>query len=177
MRFLPGSAARPSQPDPCSWWSAHASLSQARTGHARRVLLELLEQRLQFAAAAGAGFGIAQSQRLDGIEHDARNDEAGVQLVVGGHDVPRRVGGARGAQAFFIRLHVLLPILPLRDIRGRELPILFGRFDPLEKALALLVFGEMQEELDDACALARQVPLPFHNEPLTFAPTPSFLPY
>src|SRR5258708_35840773 len=120
MRFLPGSAARPSQPDPCSWWSAHASLSQARTGHARRLLLELLAQGLQFAAAAGAGFGIAQSQRLDGIEHDARDHESGVLLVVGGAAVPPGVLPAPGAPAFFIRLPALPPILPLPAIRGRK---------------------------------------------------------
>src|SRR5580704_9203442 len=145
MRFLPGSAARPSRPEWCCWWSAYASFKQSdRLPWAPcRLLLELLAQRLQFAAPAGTGFGITQSQPLDGIEHDVRHDEAGVHLVVRRHDVPRRVRGARGAQAFFIGLHVLLPILPLRDIRFGEFPILFGSFDPLEEALALLFFGEV----------------------------------
>jgi hypothetical protein len=56
-----------------------------------------LAQRSQFAAARSIGLRIAQLQRLNDVEQNTRHDEARVWLVIGLHDVPRRMAGARGA--------------------------------------------------------------------------------
>src|ERR1019366_9698876 len=45
---------------------------------------------LQFLPARLAGFGITHFELLQRIEHNVRDDEPRVFLVVGGHDKPRR---------------------------------------------------------------------------------------
>src|ERR1700744_1938124 len=154
-RFHPGRAAPRSSSVWYSSWLARANLRP--TLRPERLLAELLAQQAQFAAAARSGLGIAQAQLLEGVEHDARHNEAGVQLVVGGHDIPRRLMGAGRAQAFLVGLHVLLPILALPNIGRGKLPIFCGRFNPLQEAPALLILGKVQKEFDDAGAAAKHM--------------------
>jgi len=49
--------------------------------------------------------------------------------------------------------HVLRPELALPDVCGAELPVLPRVVDALDEALALLLLRQLQEELDDACAV------------------------
>src|SRR5580693_7035239 len=83
--------------------------------------------------------------------------------------------GAGGAQAFLVDLHVLFPIVALRNISGRELPILFGCFDPLNEPPTLLVLREVQKKFDDPRAIASQVPLQIHDGTVTIAPNTALI--
>ena len=59
---------------------------------------------------------------------------AGVQLVVGGYDVPGGVLRAGRRQAFFVGLGVLPPVGALLDIRFAEFPVLLRVIDAREEA-------------------------------------------
>ena len=51
-------------------------------------------------------------------------------------------------------------MLPLADVRGRELPVAVGLLDAVQEPLLLLVPGHVEEQLDDPRAVVREVPLP-----------------
>jgi hypothetical protein len=53
----------------------------------------------------------------------------------------------------------MLPVPALLDVRLAEFPVLFRIIDAREKALALLLLGQMQEELENASAVVVEVPL------------------
>ena len=91
------------------------------------------------------------------IENDPGNYQTRIRFIVGGDDVPRRVGGACAAHAVRVGLHIVVPVLPLLDVVETELPVFFRLLQALEKALALFLPGEVQEELDDARSVAVQV--------------------
>ena len=99
-----------------------------------------------------------------------RYNQPGVLLVVGGYDIPGSGACACGTEALLIRLHVVIPKLPLRDIRSAEFPVLFRRIDALEKALSLLLFREMQEELDDDGTVRVEVSLQVHDRTVPVVP-------
>ncbi len=67
-----------------------------------------------------------------------RNDQPGVLLVVGRHDVPGRRFCAGGAQTGLIGLHILLPVISFLNVGQAEFPVLFRFVDAFEKALPLL---------------------------------------
>src|SRR4029453_3402187 len=56
-------------------------------------------------------------------------------------------------------LHVVVPVLALSGVVRRELPVLLGFLDAAEEALALLFVRDVQEELADRDAVARQIAL------------------
>ena len=120
---------------------------------------ELLADFKQFLAALVARFRIGHFKTFKRIENDTRNDQPSVLFVIGGNDIPVRVPGACCAEAFFIRLHVLHPEVPLRDIRNAEFPILFRLIDAFEETLALLFLREVKIEFDDAGSVAEEVSL------------------
>ena len=77
---------------------------------------------------------------------------------------------AGGCEALLVRLHVLLPVLALFDVRFAELPVLLGRIDAREKALALFLLREVQEEFDDAGAVAVEMTLEAEDRPVALRP-------
>src|ERR1019366_8052761 len=104
------------------------------------------------------------------IEDNLRYNQPGVLFVVGGNDIPGSVACACGAEALLIRRHVMIPKLPLRDIRSAEFPVLFRRIDAFEKALSLLLLREVQEELDDAGAVRVELSLQVHDRTIPVVP-------
>ena len=79
--------------------------------------------------------------------------------MVGGDDVPGGPLRAGGADGLFVGLHVVVPEAALGEVGGREFPVLPRIFEPLQEPLALLVLGDVEEELEDHRAVAGQVPL------------------
>src|ERR1019366_5922533 len=84
--------------------------------------------------------------------------------------MPGRVPGACRTEAFLIRLHVLLPKLPLLNIRKPEFTILFRHIDALKETLSLLLLREVEEELDDAGSVAVEVSLHIHDGTIPVVP-------
>ncbi len=64
---------------------------------------------------------------------------------------------ACGAKAILIGLHVLLPVFPLVDVGGAELPILVWLIDALKESLALFVVREMEKYLHNPRAVTMKV--------------------
>jgi len=114
---------------------------------------QLRPERLQFALSLCSRLGIAHVERLECVEKDLRDDQAGVFLIVGGNDIPRSRVGARRGQAFLVGLGVVVPEFALLQIRVAELPVLAGVVDAFEKALPLFFFREVEKELDDPSPL------------------------
>ena len=65
---------------------------------------------------------------------------------------------------------IFLPVLALLDVGEAEFPVLFRLVDAREKALALLLLGEVEEEFDDAGAVGVQMPLQTLDRAVTLAP-------
>ena len=72
------------------------------------------------------------------FRNDRRDRQPREPFVVGGHNVPGRVGRAGVAEDIFKRFYVFAPIFALLDVGRVELPVLFGRVDPFKLLLALL---------------------------------------
>src|SRR5205085_99483 len=117
-------------------------------------LNQLPAYRAQLALALWRYFGIAHIQPLEGVQNDCRDDQARVFLVIGRHDEPGRMARAGSAEARFVSLHVLRPVLALFDVGERKLPVLVRIVDAREEALALLFLRQVQKKLDDARAVA-----------------------
>ena len=101
-----------------------------------------------------------QLQIFEGVEHDARNDQARILLIVGWHDVPMGVIGAGAGQAVLVGLLVVLPVLPLFNVSRGELPVLARVIDAFEESLPLLLFREVEKDFDDPGPVAMQVAAP-----------------
>ena len=66
--------------------------------------------------------------------------------------------------------HVVLPEFPLFNVRDAEFPVLFRLVDACEKALSLLLLGEVEEELDDAGSVDVEVFLQIHDRTIAVVP-------
>ena len=75
------------------------------------------------------------------------------------HHIPRRPRGGGGADRLLVGGPVLVPVPALGQIASRELPVLGGVVQALEKSLLLLLAGEVQEDLHDPGAGAGKVAL------------------
>src|SRR5271166_1678979 len=99
-----------------------------------RSLRQHFPQFEQLSPALRTRLGERQLELLGGLENDARDDEPRIALVVGGYDIPGRTFGAGRAQAFFVGLHVVLPIFPLFYVGEAEFPVLARTIDALDEA-------------------------------------------
>ena len=110
-----------------------------------QLVLTLFRQelfdRLQFESPLGGGPGMRHLEALHGVHDDLRDDQPGVDLVVGGNDVPWRMMSAGSTEAIFVGLHVLLPVLPFVNVGRAELPVLFRLVDPRKESLPLFLVG------------------------------------
>src|SRR5664279_1705539 len=115
--------------------------------------LEAFSDRFQFSSALCRGLGIGHLQVLERGKDNLGNNQSGILLVIGRDDIPGRVLGAGRVQASLKRLHILLPVLPLMNVREAELPVLLRIINPLAESLALFVLREMEEDLDNLGAV------------------------
>src|SRR5208282_1177011 len=67
--------------------------------------------------------------------------------------------GAGRIQASLVRLHVLLPKLPLVNICQAEFPVPVRLVNALEKSPALLLLRKMKKNLDGPCPIAIEMAL------------------
>src|ERR1051325_3883562 len=68
---------------------------------------------------------------LEGLDENVRHREVAEPLFVRRHDEPRRLRRAAARQGLFVRRGVLVPKLSVREVAGRELPLLRGIVQPL----------------------------------------------
>jgi hypothetical protein len=80
------------------------------------------------------------------------------------------IRGVRRTQASFVGFHVVFPVFALFDIGGAELPILLRLVDAGEKALALLVLGQVEEELDDARPIGMEMSFQIGDRTVAIVP-------
>src|SRR5579863_4499000 len=74
------------------------------------------------------------------------------------------------SEALFVCLHVMLPEFPFLNICVAELPVLLRLVDTRQKAFSLLLFREVEEELDDASAVGVKVFLKIDNRTIPIVP-------
>src|SRR5688572_1062157 len=94
-------------------------------------------------------FRVAQVERLEGIDHEARYQIVARLLVIGGHDIPGCPGRAAFSQCVSIGFGVVVPECSLIEVSGPELPILLRIRQPIEQALTLLFRRYVQKELQN----------------------------
>src|SRR5690348_11752829 len=98
-----------------------------------------------------------ETQRLE-IRDDRRgDDETREPFVVSRHDVPWRMFRSGVTDRVFVSHHVLIPVLAFARVVDRKLPVLRRIVDTREKALPLLFFRDVQEELQDENSVVREV--------------------
>ena len=119
--------------------------------------------------------GYAISSSLKRIEDNLGNNQPGILLVIGGHDIPGRVRGAGRAQAILIRLHVMLPVFPLLHIRQAEFPVFVRLINARAEAFPLFVFGQVEEEFDDLRAVTVEMLLQIHDGAVALLPNSLFV--
>src|SRR5579859_2614014 len=111
-----------------------------------------------------------QVQRVERGD-DARADHhAREPFVIGRHHDPGRVRARRVPDHVLIGRMVPRPQSTFRDVGHRELPVLRGLLEPVEKAFALLGSRDIEEEFQDHDALTREIMLDRSNVLVAFAP-------
>src|SRR2546428_1542296 len=97
-----------------------------------------------------------QVHPLEGPDNPFGHQQVAVPLVVGGNDVPRRPRGAAPADGVLVGGHELLPVSAVLPIHRIDLPGLERVLQALFKALLLLLFRDVQEELESGHAALGQ---------------------
>src|SRR6201999_2237406 len=120
-------------------------------------LQECLTRRLKLLERLAFDLRIIELEILYRLDDGRGDDDPREPLVVRGHHVPRRIVAAGFADHVLIGLHVFRPELALGDVAHGKLPALVGFFDALEEAFSLLVPRDIQEELEDERAVAREM--------------------
>src|SRR5262249_10890557 len=134
--------------------------SQAETIRTRRsFFLQPFARLGQRLTLPGGRFGELEVERPDGVREDTGDDGVAGPLGVRGNDVPGSPLGAGGRERLLEGAHVVVPVVPFRQIAGGELPALPRVVEPFEEALFLHLLGNVQKELDEDGAVARQVAL------------------
>src|SRR4029079_19650439 len=100
----------------------------------------------------GVGLGQLRVEPLECGDEDLRDGEVARPVVVGRHDVPRRVLRRRLAQRVLVRFGEVVPQRTVVEIAGAELPALFGLIEPLLQPFALFVARHVEKHLDDGGA-------------------------
>ena len=77
---------------------------------------------------------------------------------------------ARRTEALLVRFHVVVPELSLLDVCRTELPVLVWLVDARQKALALFILREMEEEFDDAGSVGMKMSLQIRDRAIAVVP-------
>ena len=112
---------------------------------------------LQILERLAGHLRIFELEPVQRLHQRRRHHHAREPLVVGRHHVPRRFGAAGLADRFLVGRHVFRPQLALGDVAQRELPALVRLVDAVEEALALFLARDVEEELEDQRAVAREM--------------------
>src|SRR5579859_2163483 len=134
------------------------------------LFCEQLTERLKFSAPLGADPGMRELEILEGIEHDAGNDQTGIPLVVSGNHIPWCYTGAGRAKAGLKGFLVVLPVFPFLDIPEREFPVLLRIVNASEQSLSLLLPGEVEKDLDRPRKVPMEVVLQSHDGAVPILP-------
>ena len=135
-------------------------LERVRRRALRRLRLERLldlEQRLTLLLGDRREARVDVHQRVR--QHSPHTDPP-EPLPISRNHVPRRPLRTRMRQHFGERLLVVIPALPLADVGGRELPVVIREVDAPQEPGALLLLGDVQEQLDDPKPVIGQIALP-----------------
>jgi hypothetical protein len=73
-------------------------------------------------------------------------------------------------EATLVSLHVVFPVVPLVNVCGAELPVLFRLIDALKESLSLLIVRKVQEYLDDLRTVAMKVFLQINDRAIPLYP-------
>ena len=92
--------------------------------------------------------GIIEVETFKGLEDRAPYDQPGEPLMVCRHYVPGGILGGGGADHIVIGSQVFVPQLALNNVAHGELPLLGGVIKAGEKPPALLILGDVEEELE-----------------------------
>src|SRR5258708_13757476 len=121
---------------------------------------ELLPDLRHLVPYRGVGSRVPRVDSVERRHEDGGGGQPAKPLVVGPHDVPRRPLRAGLAQHGLEGPLVVVPVTPLPDVTGGELPVLLRVVDPLEEPLGLLPLRQVQHDLDDMDPVVDQVALP-----------------
>src|SRR3546814_2683014 len=78
-------------------------------------------------------------------------------LVVGRNHVPRRVRRRRVANHVLVGGHISPPLAARGEVARVALPVLLRFLQPILEAPALLLLGDVEDDLDQRGAVAREV--------------------
>jgi len=134
-----------------------------------RELLPDLRHLVRYRRVGGR---VTRVDRVERGYQDRGGGQAAEPLAVGRHDIPRRPLCAGLAQHGLEGPLVVLPVAPVPDVAGGELPVLLRLVDALEEPLGLLPFGQVQHDLDDTDPVVDQVALPVVDLPVAAGPDP-----
>ena len=68
-------------------------------------------------------FWVTHFESFDRIEDNLGHNQPSILLVVGGHHIPRGICCVCRTESFLKGFHMLLPELPLLDVREAEFPV------------------------------------------------------
>ena len=121
--------------------------------------MECLSRRVELRFAFGVDLGRMEVELFNGVGQDAADESATGVFVVGRHHIPWGPPGRGGSHHRLVGVAILVEVGALRDIGGREFPVFVGVVEAGQKSALLLVFGDVQEDLDDPGAVAVEVAL------------------
>src|SRR5215469_435962 len=111
----------------------------------------------QFLLLRRVDLWVCEIQLLYRFHNRGGDNKPRKPLFVGWHHEPRRVLRCGGANSLFVCPHVVVPELTFLDVGSRELPVLLGSIETLQKAFLLFLARHLEEELEDDDSLTSEV--------------------
>src|SRR5271166_3578394 len=117
--------------------------------------------------------GELHAERLECLRNDPRNGEITEPFIVRWDDEPGRVLRARLANGIFVGGNVIVPQFPLRIVVFTDLPVSGRVVETPTEAYELLLWADVQEELEDVRAVLEKALFEIIDQLIT--PLPDFL--
>ena len=89
--------------------------------------------------------------------------------------MPGRMTGACRGQASLISLDIMLPVVPLINVREAEFPVFVRLINALDESLPLLVLRQVKEKFHDPGAVAVEMLLQVHDGTIPLLPNRLFV--